>query len=162
MTVMYIRYKFGAMSPFLPGEAILYPVKEPRAIVTRCAHSLGLWTYPIMTNLAVCVTGRRVLISCLALPPQRMEIDLWFPACGPHERMETIVSASLDSGYWGPCVEIHSVDPARKRHFFSAPELKTRVYCEASEELARVIAEQIGRNGQPGEPSNEYRTERVD
>ncbi|MCL4692649.1 MAG: hypothetical protein KJ060_09085 [Candidatus Hydrogenedentes bacterium] len=162
MNVMYIRYKFGAMSPLLPGEAILFPVEHPRAIVTRCAHSLGLWAYAIMTCLAVCVTGRRVLISCLALPPQRMEIDLWFPVCGPDERMDTIVSASLDSGYWGPCVEIRSIDPARKRHFFSAPELKTRVYCESSEELARVIEDRLQRNSQQGEPSDEYGTERVD
>lgn len=162
MKVFYIRHKLGAMSPLLPGEALVHRVDRPRAIVNRCAHSLGFWTFPMITSLAVCVTDQRVLISCLPLPPHRMEIDLWHPGCGTESRRDTIISTSLDSGYWGPCVEIVSVDPTRKRHFFSAPELKTRVYCEESEKLARVITDQMRRKGLQGEPSDEYRTKRVD
>jgi hypothetical protein len=161
MQVMYIRHKLGALSPLLPDEALVCRVNQPRAVITRCARIPNIWTCPFVASLSacvVCVTDRRVLVSCCVLPSVlRQELDLWFAGRASEERVDTIVAASLESGRWGPCVEIHSIDPARKHRFHSAPELTTRVYCEEAEEMTQTITDLAIRNCQQGDMSNEYR-----
>ncbi len=148
MNILYIRHKFGGMSPLRPDEELVYSQERFRAVTVSCAAlSRGLWIPPFYFSIRIYVTNRRILLSCLMMPFYRQEIDLWFPGQQPKGLGDSVTDVSRARGYYGPCLEVRSKDPQRRETWFSAPELTTRIYCEDLDALEGAIREAMGENG---------------
>jgi hypothetical protein len=140
MNIMYIRHKFGAMSPLRPDEELVYSQEAFGVVTLSCSFfSRGLWVPPFCFNIRICVTNRRILLSCLMLPFYRQEIDLWFLGQQPGGGGDTIVELSRAKGYCGSCLEVRSRDSQRRKTWFSAPDLMTRIYCKELDALEGAI-----------------------
>lgn len=142
MDVMYIRHKIAGISPLLPDEELLYSQERFRAVSLTCSSfSRGLWVPPLCCGIRLCVTNRRILLSCCILPLYRQEVDLWFSGQQPEGKTESLTAVSLENGYFGRCLEIRSRDPSRHQSWFSSPDLTVRLFCKEPENIERVIRE---------------------
>jgi len=150
MDIMYVRHRIGGMSPLLPDEELVYSQDRFRAVTLSCSSlSRGLWAPWLCCGIRLRVTNRRIFLSCRLLPFYRQEVDLWFSGQQPNGKTESVTDVSIEKGRLGPCLEIRSRDPNRRRSWFSAPDLTVRLFCKEPENMGSVIRKVMTANQCP-------------
>ena len=139
---MAIKFKFGSMSEFLPGERVLHSLPRLGVISGKALPSYQVFfPIPPLCRAALYVTDRRVLLVAHLFGCVVQEISMWYPGkagAGDEERVQSTCTGSLR--WLGPYLEVVSHNPSRCCPWLCARTMRLRFYVKCPEPLCESIS----------------------
>jgi hypothetical protein len=139
-TIVALGFTFNPLPAFQPGETVLHFEKRLWALSCMSPPTYRLFfSLPPLTEAAMYVTDRRVVLIDSVLRWLTQEFSIWFAPESHQPARELFKAASLGSGRWsGNYLELISEDP--QRHWYRSRELRLRFFMRDPGVLERLIS----------------------
>jgi len=140
VTMGIILLKLGKPSPLLPEERVLYERSRWRAITSTTPPSYRIgFNFPPFWRITLLVTNRRCLVLTDIFHCMTQEIGMWYPGQNPTDDPETITRVRCETGLFGRCLEIRTLNPTRRHRWLWSPNLTLRFFFQGPEQVESII-----------------------
>jgi hypothetical protein len=140
---MALGFKSNPYPAFRPGETVLQFKSRVWRLSCKSLPTYRLFfSLPPLTEAALYVTDRRIVLMANVLRLLCQEFSIWFKGRADGKNPELFKSVSTGTGHWsGQYLELISEDP--QKHWCRSRELRLRFFLRNPGPLQQLIAEAV-------------------